>query len=73
MILDSSRDPVNVASNFLEANDADAEASTQPRLDFVSNGFKVRAGSSYTPNDTSGDVYIFAAFAEAPIYYSNAK
>jgi hypothetical protein len=73
MILDSSRDPVNVASNFLEANDTDAEASTQPRLDFVSNGFKVRAGSSYTPNDTSGDVYIFAAFAESPINYSNAK
>jgi hypothetical protein len=73
MLLDSSRDSYNVASNFLEANDADAEASTQPRIDFLSNGFKVRAGSGFTPNDVSGDVYVYAAWAEAPFQYARAR
>jgi hypothetical protein len=73
MILDTSRDPYNVSVNFLEANDADAEAATQPRVDFLSNGFKVRAGSGFTPNEVSGDVYIFAAFAESPFQYARAR
>jgi hypothetical protein len=70
MILDTKRDPYNVGVNFLEANDADAEAASQPRWDFLSNGFKVRAGSGFTPNDTSGDVYIFAAFSEVGFKYA---
>lgn len=73
MILDTARDPYNVSVNFLEANDADAEAATQPRIDFLSNGFKVRAGSGYTPNEVSGDVYIYMAFASNPFKYALAR
>jgi hypothetical protein len=72
-VLDSARDPHNVTTNFLEWNDADAEASSQPRLDFLSNGFKVRAPSGYTPNETSGDTYIYLAFASHPFKTARAR
>ena len=72
-VLDSARDPYNVTTNFLEWNDADAEASSQPRLDFLSNGFKLRAPSGYTPNETSGDTYIYLAWAEHPFKNSRAR
>jgi len=65
-VIDSERDSTNPTKKFLEWNDADAEASSQERYDFLSNGFKVKAPSGYTPNETSGDTYIYAAWAEAP-------
>ena len=67
-VIDSERDPNNPTKKFLEWNDSDAEASSQERYDFLSNGFKVRAPSGYTPNETSGDTYIYAAWAEAPTF-----
>jgi hypothetical protein len=72
-VLDSARDPYNVTTNFLEWNDADAEVSSQPRLDFVSNGFKVRTPSGYTPNEVNGDVYVYMAFAEHPFKTARAR
>ena len=65
-VIDSERDSVNPTKKFLEWNDADVEASSQERYDFLSNGFKVKAPSGYTPNETSGDTYIYMAWAEAP-------
>jgi hypothetical protein len=73
MIVDSVRDTYNPETKFLEANDADAEASSEPRCDFVSNGFKVRAGSGFTFNETAGDTYIYMAFAETPFKYSRSR
>jgi hypothetical protein len=73
MIVDSARDTYNPEAKFLEANDTDAEASSEPRCDFVSNGFKVRAGSGYTFNETSGDTYIYMAFAETPFKYARSR
>jgi hypothetical protein len=39
----------------------------------LSNGFKVRAGSGSGINSTSGDIYIYAAFAENPLKYALAR
>ena len=40
-------------------------------LDFLSNGFKCRDNADEI--NTSGETYIFLAFAEAPFKYSNAR
>jgi hypothetical protein len=71
-ILDTSRDPYNVEGNLLWANESTAELSSPPRLDGLSNGFKVRASSGSHPN-VSGVTYIYMAFAENPFAYSLAR
>ena len=69
-ILDTSRDVVNVESLELFPNLSNAEG-TGVSLDGLSNGFKIRtAGSAY---NTSADTYIYAAFAENPLKYANAR
>jgi hypothetical protein len=73
MIVDSARDTYNPEAKFLEAQSSAAEVSSEPRCDFVSNGFKVRAGGGYTFNETAGDVYIYMAFAETPFKYSRSR
>jgi hypothetical protein len=40
-------------------------------IDILSNGFKIR--SDYVENNYSGTSYIYAAFAENPFKYSNAR
>jgi hypothetical protein len=70
-ILDSSRDSVNPANRTLRGNDSTIEDSGIYNIDFLSNGFKLRAiGTDITD---SGNVYIFAAFAQSPFAYSNSK
>jgi hypothetical protein len=70
-ILDSSRDSVNPASRTLRGNDVNIEDSGIYNIDFLSNGFKLRAtGTDITD---SGNVYIFAAWAESPFTTANAK
>jgi hypothetical protein len=69
-IYDTQRDPYNVAGNFLFANTSGAQGTTIV-LDFLSNGFKLRAtGSGYNGNTNT---YIFACFAENPFKYSLAR
>ena len=65
---DNKRVGYNPDNNQLNANDTAVEA-TNDFLDIVSNGFKVRTTDS-TMN-TSGQTYIFMAFAEAPLVSSN--
>jgi hypothetical protein len=65
---DSSRGTYNVMGPELYSNQADAEA-TSNRLDFVSNGFKMRAGNS--GDNASGGTYIYIAFAESPFALNN--
>jgi hypothetical protein len=70
MIWDSSRDTYNPESARLAPNVADAEVSVSIG-DFVSNGIKVRqTGTSY---NATGSTYIYAAFAENPLKYANAR
>lgn len=59
----------NGSYNFLRANGTTIEAIMA--VDILSNGFKMRGAGA--PNNTSGGTYIFAAFAECPVKYSNAR
>ena len=67
---DSSRGTYNVMGPELYANNSDPEANVN-RLDFLSNGFKMRAGNA--GDNANGGTYIYAAFAEAPFKYANAR
>jgi hypothetical protein len=66
-ILDSSRSSTNVIFDLLRPNLSDAESSSTEIVDFLSNGFKVRASL------TNGNTYIFMAFAEVPQKFSLAR
>ena len=73
VIIDSVRSPSNVADEALYANDSAAEATDSTRdVDLLSNGFKLRNGSSGA-TDFSGRTYIYAAFAEHPFKTSRAR
>ena len=68
IIWDSSRNPYNFVANEIYPNAVDAEgvASSTYSLDFLSNGVKIRnAGITGT--------WIYAAFAENPFKYANAR
>ena len=67
---DSSRSTYNVTSANLYANLSTAENSAGD-VDFLSNGFKIR--SAGTDVNGSGNTIIYAAFAESPFKYSNAR
>ena len=70
MVWDSSRDTYNPEAARLVPNLADAELSVSVG-DFVSNGIKLRVtGTSY---NATGSTYIYAAFAENPLKYANAR
>ena len=75
IILDSARNTYNVADLQLMPNKSDAEATTvlssTAYLDFVSNGFKVRNTSVRNNENTA--TYIYAAFAESPFKFANAR
>jgi hypothetical protein len=70
MVWDSSRDTYNPEAARLTPNLSDAEVSVSIG-DFVSNGIKIRqTGTSY---NATGSTYIYAAFAENPLKYANAR
>ena len=69
-ILDTSRDSYNLAINELNPDLKNAESSANT-IDFLSNGFKLR--STYGNTNGSGQTMIYAAFAENPFKYSNAR
>ena len=71
-IFDSVRNIYNALDLFLCPNMSQAEAGAgTPWLDLTSNGFKVRSTSPAF--NTSGGTYIFAAFAEQPFQFANAR
>ena len=69
-ILDTSRNTYNVANLRLFADLSQAD-NTQDILDILSNGFKLR--TTNTNENASGGTYIYAAFAENPFKYANAR
>jgi hypothetical protein len=75
IILDTSRNTYNVADLQLLPNTAEAESTTfygsTAYLDILSNGFKIRSASGR--NNESTAIYIYAAFAENPTKYANAR
>jgi hypothetical protein len=70
-IYDNKRLGYNTNYSFLIANESNAENTTTStaNLDILSNGFKVRASTGHL--NTSGDKYIYMAFAESPFVNSN--
>ena len=70
--LDNKRDIDNPAEQVLQPNDSGAEATTSTsKIDFLSNGFKLR-GTGASIN-TSGLTYIYIAFAEHPFVTEGTK
>ena len=66
---DNKRDAENVVDGTLYANTNDAEGTGTARMDFLSNGFKLREdGNNW---NASGETYVYMAFAEAPFVNSN--
>jgi hypothetical protein len=71
VIRDTSRNTYNAVTNDLYPDSASSEYASGDAIDFLSNGFKLRAtGATF---NGSGETYIYAAFAENPFKYSNAR
>ena len=69
---DIERSTYNPAINQIDADSsAAAFDSTGRSIDYLSNGFKCRTADS--DKNTSGETYIYIAFAETPFKYSNAR
>ena len=69
-IYDSTRDSFNQCDARLQANQTGAE-DTQAAIDILSNGFTQRA--THTRSNTSGNTYVYAAFAEHPFKTARAR
>jgi hypothetical protein len=67
-LFDSTRDPENPNNDRLLPDLSNAESESE-EIDFLSNGFKMRTGSSAV--NTDGGTYIYMAFAESPFVTSN--
>lgn len=70
-VVDSSRTPYNLINGYLSPHANVAEATAYARVDFLSNGFKVRDIDAFT--NGSGQTMIYAAFAENPFKYALAR
>lgn len=70
-IIDTARNSFNEVTSTLRPNTNAGELVTTAFPDILSNGFKPRSANGYF-ND-SGNIYIFAAFAENPFNYSLAR
>ena len=70
IIYDNKRGPFNEVDNFLEADTVNTE-DPKDMIDFTANGFKLR--DSDTDVNSSGDTYIYLAFAEAPFRNARAR
>jgi len=68
VIEDTARDTQNPATKYIRPNSGDVEA-TGYLIDFLSNGFKLRANIGAINTDT----YIYMAVSEVPFKYSNAR
>lgn len=75
-MFDTARSTFNLTDDYFYAQSSDAEFTniTTLNIDILSNGFKVRSGSSpSTWVNASGGTYIYMAFAETPFKFSNAR
>lgn len=68
ILMDTARDPINVATQELYANLAIAEGTAANNYDILSNGFKARRSNAAV--NASGGTYIYMAFAENPFVSS---
>jgi len=74
VIHDSSLNTYNIVDDFLKPNLSNAEgtyATSGHGVDFLSSGMKLRTDSAQI--NASAGTYIYAAFAENPFKYANAR
>jgi len=72
LIRDVARSHFNLVNLDLYPNSTDAENNASANdTDLLSNGFKLR--NTGAGSNVSGGTYVFAAFAEAPFKYANAR
>ena len=71
LIYDTARNTFNLSGIYIQTNNSDAEGSESNGIDILSNGFKNR--NTFTNLNSSGNTYIYAAFAEQPFKYANAR
>ena len=69
VMYDNKRLGYNTANHTIEADSNGAEGTATDRFNILSNGFKITF--NWTPINTSGQTYMFAAFAESPFVNSN--
>lgn len=69
-IYDTARNTYNQLTDTLYA-DLASTGDTNRYLDITSNGFKPRQGTGYGINNA--ETYVFAAFADVPFKYANAR
>ena len=73
LIYDTERSTFNAVDDQLYPNrDDDEAAESTHAFDILSNGFKVRSSSTSDLTNSSGDDFIYAAFAEFPFKLSRA-
>jgi hypothetical protein len=70
-INDAVRNPFNGVDANLYPSASNAEDTGTVRMDFVSNGFKLKVSGGSHPNASTS--YIYMAFAEQPFKFSNAR
>ena len=70
IVYDSARDTYNETENDLRWNLATDEGTGRP-IDLLSNGFKIKSDTKHL--NTSGEDYIYAAFAEHPFKTARAR
>ena len=70
-ILDRARNNTNTGTKeYLDADTTDSKGSLDAgAIDWLSNGFKITY--NWTPINTSGQTYVYMAFAESPFVNSN--
>jgi hypothetical protein len=69
---DNQRNPYNVSGTVLKPNVTDAETTASSKyIDFLSNGFKLRASDTGVNGD--GNTHIFWAWAKTPFKTANAR
>jgi len=71
---DSARDQYNITDDLLRLNSSAAEVSNYAAtagIDLLSNGFKIRTSSGDW--NSSGQTFVFVAFAVLPFKYANAR
>jgi len=71
VVFDSARDPYNGVQYYEFVNNGSAEGSGTVRLDFLSNGFKLRQGSSSSSWNADNKNFLFMAFASNPFVSSS--
>jgi hypothetical protein len=69
-LVDTSRGTYNAVGPYFYANSSASEGNVAI-YDILSNGFKIRESGAGT--NANGSLYVYAAFAENPFKYANAR